>query len=69
MFANVSPSKANFPASTPGTLITGTTPPTTVGNCIKPSLSNSAGSNGLSEAPKSTTLLVICLIPAPEPLA
>ena len=37
--AKVVPSSLSLPASMPFTLMTGTSPPTTVGNCIKPSLS------------------------------
>ena len=48
-------------------LTTGTTPPMTVGNWIRPSLASSSSFSGMSEAPKSTVFAWICLMPAPEP--
>ena len=48
-------------------LTTGTTPPITIGNWIRPALASSSSFSGASEAPKSTVLALICLMPAPEP--
>ena len=42
--------------------------PITVGNWVRPSLSSSSGLSGMSDAPKSTVLAVICLMPPPEPM-
>ena len=39
----------------------------TVGNCIKPFFESSSSVSGISDAPKSTVLASICLMPAPEP--
>ena len=56
------------PELTPLRLYTGTTPPMMAGNCIRPFLSRSSGFIGMSDAPKSTVLDVICLMPPPEPI-
>ena len=67
MAASTLPVMWMAPGATPGRLTTGTTPPTTVGNWNRgPSAS---GFSGLSEAPKSTVLAWICLMPPPEPMA
>jgi len=41
----------------------------TVGNWNRPAAFRSAIDNGLSVAPKSTVLALICLMPPPEPIA
>jgi hypothetical protein len=48
--------------------ITGTTPPMIIGHCTRPFCFRSAGSSGLSEAPKVTVPASICLIPPPDPM-
>src|SRR5437588_10574347 len=53
----------------PSTFTTGTTPPTTIGNCVSPAAASSSGRNGASDAPKSTVLLLICRMPTPDPTA
>ncbi|MNN83036.1 hypothetical protein D3C81_2000410 [compost metagenome] len=56
------------PGFTPCRLITGTTPPITVGNWTRPCLFRSSSFSGASEAPKSTVLAPICLMPPDEPM-
>ena len=68
ILASVGPSSVSSPDLTPSTLITGTTPPRTIGNWIRPALSSSAALSGMSVAPKVTVLAWICLMPPPEPI-
>src|SRR5215831_18974908 len=60
--------ESEFSGLTPSRLTTGTTPPITVGNWARPSLSRSALGSGMSLAPKVTVLVWICLMPPPEPI-
>ena len=46
----------------------GTTPPMIAGNCTSPDFSRSSALSGMSDAPKSTVLALICAIPPPEPI-
>ena len=68
MLARVSPSSFIAPAATPGTLMTGTTPPITDGNWARPNLASSSGLSGASEEPKSTVAALIWAMPPPEPI-
>ena len=68
ILASVSPSSVRSPDLTPSRLTTGTSPPITVGNWIRPALLSSADFNGMSEAPNVTVLFMICLMPPPEPI-
>ncbi len=68
MSASTSLLSFNSPGRMPGRFTTGTTPPMIMGNCIRPASSSSAGFSGASDAPKSTVLALICLIPPPEPM-
>ena len=68
MSAICAPVSLIWPDFTPGRLTTGTTPPTTVGNWMKPLVARSSGFSGLSVAPKSTVLAVIWRMPPPEPI-
>ena len=52
----------------PFRLTVGIAPPMTVGNCIRPLFASTSGVSGMSEAPKSTVLALICLMPPPEPI-
>ena len=52
----------------PSMLTTGTTPPSTVGNWIRPSFSSCSALSGMSVAPNVTVLAWICLMPPPEPI-
>ena len=52
----------------PSTFTTGTTPPMIIGNWTRPAAFSSAGSRGLSEAPKVTVLDLIWRMPPPEPI-
>ena len=61
------PVSLSWPGSMPLTLITGTTPPMTVGNCSWPFFARSSSFRGMSDAPNATVLESICLMPAPEP--
>jgi hypothetical protein len=38
------------------------------GNCTSPFFCRSSAFIGMSDAPKSTVLAVICLMPPPEPI-
>ena len=49
-------------------LTTGTTPPITVGNWVRPAAASSLGVSGLSVAPKATVLALIWAMPPPEPI-
>jgi hypothetical protein len=65
--ARVAPSRVSSPDLTPSTLITTTTPATTVGNWIRPSASSSRAPSGMSDAPKVISLLWTCRMPSAEP--
>ena len=68
MSASSGPSSFIAPAATPGTLITGTTPPITDGNCARPNFASSSGFSGASDEPKSTVPALIWAMPPPEPI-
>ncbi len=65
--ASAGPSSVRSPDLTLPTLITGTTPPSKVGNWMSPNWSSSAPLSGMSVAPKVTVLSWICRMPAAEP--
>ena len=68
MSASSGPSNFSAPEATPGTFITGTTPPMTDGNWARPDLARSAGVSGASDEPKSTSAARIFAMPPPEPI-
>jgi hypothetical protein len=68
MSASSLPVNLSSPGFTPSSFNTGTTPPMMAGNWMRPFFCRSSAFMGMSDAPKSTVLAVICLMPPPEPI-
>ena len=67
MRPSTSPVRCNWPGPTLARLTMGTTPVMTVGNITRSFFFRSAALAMKSEAPKSTSCLMILVMPAPEP--
>ena len=66
--ANTAPLKTSRLDLMPGTLMTGTSPPTSKGICTSLCSANCAGVSGLSVPPICTERALICLTPSPDPV-